>query len=1289
MESETLIADCHRSTRERVLSAVGPALWIAISYIDPGKWAAAVEGGARFGFDLSLLVLMINCSAISCQYLSARIAIATGKNLAQILYNRFFALANLKICREEYDELTCLLLGIQAEISMIMLDLTMVLGTAYGLNAFFGIDLLLSVFLTGFDAVLFPFLARLLENPNAKITSIFLTCFIFACYVIGVLVSQPGNSLSSSRMLTKLTGENAYVLMSVLGSNIMPHNFYLHSSIVQQDQGLTDVSKRALCNDHFFAIICIFSGIFLVNCMLMNLAANMFYGSGLISLTLEDALSLMDQGLKSSLASVALIFIMFFSNQLVAVTWSLGRQETAHNFFRLEIPAWLHRATIKLIAIIPALFCVLYSGGEGIFQLLIFTQVVVGLLLPSSVIPLFRVASSRSLMGAFRISRLAEFLALFSVIGMLALKVVFVIELAFGNSDWVISLKWNVGSSVPVSYLILLVAAFTSTCLMLWLAITPLKSASSGGDTQALKWDKRAGVAESFVDGDAIGISETQPQIEMSTVKQEPSLQTSFGDHQNFPISTSDLNLPETLFDCDTNFRLSTIQENKSEISFLEPAIVDRGKSANASELALPDSDVIVKSKLLNDVCLSTELNEMVQKTTEIKGEMQIKRDEEECSLEPEVSSKDVSETSQSLTSEGPGSYGNLRIKNDDVGSGAGSLSRLAGLGRAARRQLTAVLDEFWGQLFDFHGQPTHEAKARKLNVLLGIDSNLDPKSSSASAKLESNKDSTEYLPSAGGRGSDLLRTSSFFSPSVQHVGQGNIGSTLGVQQGSALWSSQMQVLDAYVRNSSHDALDTGERRYRSMQVPSSFGGHDQQPATFHGYDLASYLGRVAKEKGSDYHKGQLLESLAQTPRPSIKSNSIDTYIQPKKPQNGLRTMKPPGFHNIPVSRNSSMKSERVFHELSPELMDYSKNNPSNVKKFHSLPDISGLYVPQRDSSSHSSSSQWLNNSLGYGQSISRPTREQMGPSASSWSDTTALGFKETYTPKVYRDAFSLKFDSGSFAGSLWSRQPFEQFGVAGKSPRKIQETASVVHMEAKLLQSFRICIMKLLKLEGSDWLFRHNDGVDEDLIDRVAARERFLFEVETRNVDKKPSSAIKIDETDHSKFTSVPNCGDGCVWRVDLIISFGVWSIHRILELSLMESRPELWGKYTYVLNRLQGIIDPAFSKSRSSIAPCFCLHLPAGFQQKSSPPPISNESLPPPSKMARGKFTTTAMLLDMIKDIEIAISCRKGRTGTTAGDVAFPKGKENLASVLKRYKRRLSSKPVGSQEVGLRKIT
>ncbi|KAG6427424.1 hypothetical protein SASPL_111669 [Salvia splendens] len=1257
MEYEKLITDYQPSSRGRVLAAVGPVLWIAISYVDPGKWAASIEGGARIGFDLSLLVFIVNCAAILCQYLSARVAIATGKNLAQI-------------CRDEYDDLTCILLGIQAEISMIVLDLTMILGSAYGLNAVLGIDLFNCVFLTGFDAILFPLLASFLGNPKAKILSICLACFVLASYGSGVLVSQSESSLSTGGILNKLTGENVYTLMSIVGANIMPHNLYLHSSIVQfclQGEGQIDVSKEALCYDQLFATLCIFSGIFLVNSMLVNLAANVFYSSGIISLTSQDALSLLDQGFRSTLASVALIFIMFISNQLVAVSWCLGRQVTTPDFFRLEIPDWLHRAIIRTIAIIPALFCVWISGAEGIFQLLICTQVVVALLLPSSVIPLFRVASSRSIMGIYKISPMVELFTLVSFICLLGLKIVFVIELLFGSSDWVVSLRWNIGSSVPVSYTILLKFALGSLCLTLWLAITPLKSASSGVDTQAMEWDSKVAMIDPSVERGPTEVSEVQHGWEKCVEKQEVALSSErlSGSHQNFRPPISDLNLPETLLDSEVNNDLTTIQENTSDVTFSKPAPGNPEAPATISETASPGSGVIDKSGSLIDVELSTESKDMVEKTLKVEGDVLNEKDYEADQWRPQESIKDVSESGLSFSSDGSGSFRSIGGKNDDVGSGAESLSRIAGLGRAARRQLTAILDEFWGQLFDFHGQVTHEAKAKKLDVLLGVDSKGDSKSLLTSVKLESfSNDSARYIPSPGGRGPDLVRTPSFYSSSMQHTGQSNIASPLGVHQGSPMLSNRMHLIDAYVRTSS-STLDNSERRYHSVHIPSLSDGLDQQPATIHGYNMASYLGRIAKEKGSDYQKSQL-ESLKQTSVPSVKSNSMDSYSRPsgQKPQNGLS--KPPGFHNVPVSvsRISSLKSEGPFQDISsPEPVDYNNNSP-NAKKFYSLPDISGLYVPQRASSNKSSQRE---NSMGYVQSVSRPARDQMSSSA-SWV-SPALGFNEISPPKVCRDAFSLQLNSGSGAGSLWSKQPYEQFGVANKSPSKIPEAASLSGMEAKLLQSFRSCIMRLLKLEGSDWLFRQNDGADEDLIDRVAARERILYEAETRSVDR------RIDEADLSKFMSVPNCGDGCVWRVDLTLSFGVWCIHRILELSLVESRPELWGKYTYVLNRLQGIIDLAFSKPRSPMAPCFCFQLPDKYQQKSSPS-VSNGGLPPPSKSGRGKFTTAAMLLEIVKDVEQAISCRKGRTGTAACDVAFPKGKENLASVLKRYKRRLSNK-------------
>jgi ethylene-insensitive protein 2 len=185
----------------------------------------------------------------------------------------------------------------------------------------------------------------------------------------------------------------------------------------------------------------------------------------------------------------------------------------------------------------------------------------------------------------------------------------------------------------------------------------------------------------------------------------------------------------------------------------------------------------------------------------------------------------------------------------------------------------------------------------------------------------------------------------------------------------------------------------------------------------------------------------------------------------------------------------------------------------------------------------------------------------------------------------VYREALSSQLSSGFDTGSLWSRQPFEQFGVAdkihnvamegaGSRPNAIVQETSFEVVEGKLLQSVRLCIMKLLKLEGSDWLFKQNDGIDEDLIDRVAAREKFVYEIEARETNQ----GIHMGDTRYFpsdrkpvSVSSVPTCGEGCVWRTDLIISFGVWCIHRILDLSVLESRPELWGKYTYVLNRLQ----------------------------------------------------------------------------------------------------------------------
>uniref|UniRef100_A0A5B6ZWQ5 Putative ethylene-insensitive protein 2 n=1 Tax=Davidia involucrata TaxID=16924 RepID=A0A5B6ZWQ5_DAVIN len=1302
METEILTANHQRNILQRLLPAVVPVLLIAIGYVDPGKWAAAVEGGARFGFDLVALMLLFNFAAILYQYLSARIAVVTGRDLAQI-------------CSEEYDKATCIFLGVQTEFSMIALDLTMIMGTAHGLNLIFGVDLFTCVFLTAVDAVIFPLFATLLENGKAKLLCICMASFILLCYVFGVLISQPEIPISMSGMLTKLSGESAFTLMSLLGANIMPHNFYLHSSIVQQDLGPPNVSKGALCHDHFFAILCIFSGIFLVNYVLMNSAANVFHSTGLVLLTFQDALSLMDQVFRSPIAPIGFLLVLFFSNQITALTWNLGRQAVLLDFFGMDIPGWLHHAIIRIVAIVPALYCVWNSGAEGIYQLLIFTQVMVALVLPSSVIPVFRVASSRSIMGVYKISQFVEFLALISFIGMLGLKIIFVVEMIFGNSDWAGNLRWNFGNSISVPYIVLLITASASFCLMLWLAATPLKSASSRLDAQVWNWDIQNAVPESSVERDGSGLSETRYHGEQPIQKQEPmlALGKSLESHSDMSITSTDLNLPETLLDSDNVPHLTTVEEGCSNITFSSPSECHLEESETTVE-TVPVSTVcnkVLDGESLDTSTLKTESMDLIEKTVRVEGDLQTEKDDEGDTWEPEESSKGVSGSSPSLTSEGPGSFRNLGGKSDDGGSGAGSLSRLAGLGRAARRQLAAALDEFWGQLYDFHGQATQEAKAKKLDVLLGIDSKIDSKPATMLKVDTGEKEFTGYFPCVGGRGSDSVISSNLYDSPKQQGLQRSIESSYGVQGGSpSLWSNPMQMLDAYVQNSSRNALGSGERRNSGLRLPPSSDGYDYQPATVHGYQIASYLSRIAKEKGSDHLNNQM-DSL--TPKsPSLgMSNYRDSlaFALGQKPQNRLSNAKPPGFTNLAVSRNSSLQSERPFYDLCSSGLAENVSGTVNEKKFHSLPDISGL-LPHRDSYLSDRSAQW-DSPIGYGPSVGRTMYEPSLYSNTSSRAGAPLAFDELSPSKVCRNAFSLQFSSNSGTGSLWSRQPFEQFGmtdrtravgveeVGSRHSSNAQETTSIVDLEAKLLQSFRLCTVKLLKLEGSDWLFRQNDGADEDLIDRVAAREKFLYEAETREMnrgghmgefryssDRKPGFASKNDDMDYTKFlvSSVPHCGEGCIWRVDLIISFGVWCIHRILELSLMESRPELWGKYTYVLNRLQGIVDLAFLKPHSPMTPCFCLQIPVARQQRSSPP-ISNGSLPPPVKQgSRGKCTTAAMVLEIIKDVELAISCRKGRTGTAAGDVAFPKGKENLASVLKRYKRRLSNKPIAGTHEG-----
>ncbi|MCL7049682.1 hypothetical protein MKW94_020684 [Papaver nudicaule] len=1287
----------------RLFPALGPVLLISMGYIDPGKWSAAVEGGSKFGFDLVLLLLIFNLAAIFCQYLAASIGIVTGKNLAQI-------------CSEEYDKSTCVFLGVQAEISVFVLDLTMVLGIAHGLNLLFGLNLSTSLIFVAADAFLFPLLRTVLEKGKADFFLVSAAGCILLIYVLGVLISQPEIPLVMNGMLTRLSGESAFALMGLLGANIMPHNFYLHSFVVQQQQqnlGPPNVSKSTLCHDHFFAIACVFSGIFLVNYVFMSSAAAVFHSAGLVVLTFQDVLLLMDQVFGSPVAPFAFFLILFISSHIIGLTWELGGQVVLNDLLKMDAPVWVHRATVRIVAVVLALSCSWSSGAEGLYQLLIFTQVVLAMTLPSSVVPLFRVASSRSIMGIYKMSQFLEFSALITLIGMLGLNIIFVVELLFGNSEWVGVLKWNMGSSTSLSYILLLITASASLVLMLWLAATPLKSATLGPDAQLWNWELHNSLPESSVE--ATGADLNKLVYHEEAVAEELTQERSVESYSDTSVVEYDFELPDAIMETDQGLHVSKIEDDKNTVHCSQTRELEEFKTPKVglASVEIVDKKVSITESPDDDTLQKVVSAEPVGNSGETSSALLSVKDEDEGDTwEHEQLSKGPSGNGRALASEGSGSFRSLSGKTDDGGNGPGSLSRLSGLGRAARKQLAAILDEFWGQLYDHHGQSTPEARAKKLDQLFGSDVNLAASSLRVDVVTTG---SSGYFPSSSDRGSPYLTNASLYDSPKQQRMPYTVESPYGLQTGSTL-STRMQLLDDFVQNSSRSMYDSGEKRYSSLRLPPSSEGRNYQPATVHGYQMASYLNRMATDRNSDPLNTILGSPTAKssTSSPFTRANYIDPHSSAigQIPQNRISS----GFTSIaqnPVlSRGSTMQADRSFNNPSSTGPGENAGSTAHTKKYHSLPDIKGLVRPHRDSNVVERISQ-LGGPPGFGPPVGRAAYEKSNYSNSGSRPGVPSVYDELSPPKLYKDPFfidpSLKLD----ARSLWSRQPSEQlFGMEGRSsmvskevmgrqPSLVVPSANLhAELESKMLQSFRFCIVKLLKLEGSEWLFRLNGGADEDLIDLVAVKERFSYETETKEVNQLHQINESLTMSSDKKLSSsknedaglaailgypLPHCGDSCIWRVDLLVSFGVWCIHRILELSLMESRPELWGKYTYVLNRLQGILDPAFSKPRIPQTPCSCLQTPTSHVKRSNSP-LQNGVLPPPAAKPgnKGKCTTASALLDIIKDVEIAVSCRKGRTGTAAGDVAFPKGKENLASVLKRYKRRLTSKAAGTTNDG-----
>ncbi|VAI16532.1 unnamed protein product [Triticum turgidum subsp. durum] len=1221
--------------RSNLFRTLGPALFISIGYIDLGKWVTTVDAGSRFGYDLVLLVLLFNFSAVLCQYLSICIGMVTTKNLAQ--------------CVQEYSQPICVGLGVQALLSLLTAEITMISGIAMGFNLVFEYDdLVTGIWFASFAVNLLPYAISHLDKKMAGIFNACIAGLALVCFVLGLLVSQPRVPLDMDVMFPKLSGESAYSLMALLGGNVIAHNFYVHSSFVQA-QRRSPVTLGALFHDHLVSILFIFSGVFLVNYVLISSAA---VGSGdTLLLTFQDVVELMNQIFMNPAAPLVFLMVLLLSSHIVSLSSIIGSHAIVENFFGINLSLSAHHLLLKVFAMIPTIYYAKVAGSEAIYQLIIICPVIQAMLLPASVIPVFRVASSRSIMGNYRISSSVEILAFLAFLLMLFTNIIFKAEILFGDSTWTNSMKGNTGSPVVLPYTLIVLISCSCLLFTLFLAVTPLKSASNEAETLEFSMhSQREPLGSTHHREDVFLEDVAHEEVQRSST--DAILRDPMESHQSHQKSALEhTESSDTTVESDPDSQQSTayaVSTPKAQPS--PPVYHEEPKPVCVADWTESVPKVSTASEVEHIHAENIKRKSATEKDVEVVAE--VCRDKDSVAshnLEHEKSAGGRAPSNP----DGPPSLTFSRGKDSDAGSG--SLSTQSGLGRAARKQLAAHLDEFWGHLFDYHGKLTQDANEKRYNFLLGLDLRA------ANSAVRADNQTIEASKSPLMR--DALRASATSLNSWDSMSRDkdirsldwSSGHQMG-PMGSSNWSQNMNSPYTDILSSSSSLLEQNPKYYSNFNMPSYSDNQFYQPATIHGYQLAYLRGMNASR---NQHSNIPLD-----PRrvPRLSEHSFPNYADPvmhARNQN-LRGSLGANSPQSPAMNRFNATVERPYYDSTSVDESESVGSPGYSKKYHSSPDISAVIAASRKAALNEANFGGAAGNQAYPSKLASERSQYVESAARSKAQ---IAFNERSQHNLQRDVLSMQLGMNPNNKSLWAQQPFEQlFGMSSaelnksevntgqRSSGMTKDDSSYTECEAELLQCLRLCIMNILKLEGSGGLFRQNGGCDENLIDQVAAAERLSQET-TENL-------LSAD------LLRMRGCGETCVWQATLVVSFGVWCIRRVLDLSLVESRPELWGKYTYVLNRLQGIIEPAFSKPRKPLTGCACLQITG-----------------PGARPISGTFTTSAAILETIRDVEVAICGRKGRSGTAAGDVAFPKGKENLASVLKRYKRRLSSKPSAGQ--------
>lgn len=389
----TVPVDSTANFWRKLFAFTGPGFLIAVGYMDPGNWATDLAGGARFGYALLYVILISNIIAILLQHLSLKLGIATGFDLAQE-------------CRLSYSRNISFILWILAEIAIAACDLAEIIGSAVALNLLFRIPLVVGVLITALDVLIVLYLQnkgfRYIEAFVAGLISIIGFSFIYELFLSKPSISGIiGGFIPDKRLITDPS--MLYIAIGIMGATVMPHNLYLHSSIVQSRSYLRSINGKEMAVRYatIDSTLALMIALF-INAAILIVSAAVFHGTSHQDIAdINDAYVLLSPMLGAPLASVFFGVALLASGQNATLTGTMAGQIIMEGFLNIRLRPWVRRILTRLVAIVPAVIVAALYGERGIGNLLILSQVILSLQLSFAVVPLVSFTSDNKKMGKF------------------------------------------------------------------------------------------------------------------------------------------------------------------------------------------------------------------------------------------------------------------------------------------------------------------------------------------------------------------------------------------------------------------------------------------------------------------------------------------------------------------------------------------------------------------------------------------------------------------------------------------------------------------------------------------------------------------------------------------------------------------------------------------------------------------------------------------------------------------------------------------------------------------------